>query len=146
MSGQSRLALAIVYAGGLVFGIGLAVGEMTHMEVVLSFLRLEDLGLLLLMGSATVVTGASVALAPRLFGASPVGGTTYTRRLKSFDRQVLVGGIIFGIGWGLSGVCPGAAYASVGIGNYPVLWAVGGMFAGAYVQGIVRTWYAGRGR
>ena len=146
MSGQSRLPLAIVYTGGLVFGIGLAVGEMTHMEVVLSFLRLEDLGLVLLMGTATVVTGASVALAPRLLGTSPVGGATYTRRMKSFDSQVLVGGIIFGVGWGLSGVCPGAAYASVGIGNYPVFWAVGGMFAGAYAQGIARTWYAGRGR
>lgn len=144
MTGSSRLTLAIVYLGGLVFGVGLAVGEMTHMEVVLSFLRLEDLGLLLLMGTATVVTGASVALAPRVLGAAPIGGAKYTRRLKSFDSQVLAGGIVFGAGWGLSGVCPGAAYASVGIGNYPVLLAIAGMFLGAYVQGVARSWLAGR--
>lgn len=137
--------MAVVYVGGLVFGFGLSVGEMTHMEVVLSFLRLEDLGLLLLMGSATIVTGAAVALAPRLLGVAPIGGARFTRRMKSFDRQVLIGGTIFGLGWGLSGVCPGAAYASVGIGNLPVLWAVGGMFAGAYVQGILRSGLANRG-
>ena len=42
---------------------------------------------------------------------------------------------IFGVGWGLSGICPGAAYASLGIGNVTILWAVVGMFAGAYLQG-----------
>ena len=48
-----------------------------------------------------------------------------------------VGG--FGVGWGLSGICPGAAYASLGVGNLPILWAIGGMFAGAYLQGWLRT-------
>lgn len=142
MTGTSRATMAIVYLGGLVFGFGLAVGEMTHMEVVLSFLRLEDLGLLVLMGSATITMGATVAIAPRILDVAPIGGAAFTRRIKSFDRQVLVGGVIFGIGWGLSGVCPGAAYASVGVGNLPVLWAIGGMLLGAYGQGFVRTMYA----
>lgn len=44
-----------------------------------------------------------------------------------------------GVGWGLSGICPGAAYASVGIGNLPILWAVAGMFLGAYLQGVWRS-------
>lgn len=139
MSGTSRATLVVVYLGGLIFGLGLAVGEMTHMEVVLSFLRLADLGLLLLMGAATVVTGVAVAFAPRVFDVAPIGGATFTRRMKSFDRQVVIGGLVFGAGWGLSGVCPGAAYASVGIGNYPVLLAVAGMFAGAYAQGVLRS-------
>jgi uncharacterized membrane protein YedE/YeeE len=47
--------------------------------------------------------------------------------------------VIFGAGWGLSGICPGAAYASLGIGNVPILWAVGGMFVGAYLQGVWRS-------
>lgn len=48
------------------------------------------------------------------------------------DRNMVAGGSIFGVGWGLSGICPGAAYNSVGIGNYPVLVAIAGMFVGAY--------------
>jgi uncharacterized membrane protein YedE/YeeE len=59
----------------------------------------------------------------------------YTRRMKEFDRKVLIGGMMFGVGWGLSGICPGAAHASLGIGNYPILWAVVGILLGAYAQG-----------
>ncbi|MFB6081453.1 MAG: YeeE/YedE family protein [Halanaeroarchaeum sp.] len=134
--------MTVVYVGGVVFGLGLAVSEMTHMEVVLSFLRLEDLGLIVLMGVATVVMGTAVAVAPAALGNAPIGGGRYTRRLKSFDRQVLAGGVLFGIGWGVSGVCPGAAYASLGVGNLPVVWGLAGMFAGAYVQGVVRSRWA----
>jgi len=47
----------------------------------------------------------------------------------------VIGAAIFGIGWGLSGVCPGPAIAGLGVGNAPVLWALAGLFAGAYVQG-----------
>ncbi|MEF8822151.1 MAG: DUF6691 family protein, partial [Halovenus sp.] len=46
---------------------------------------------------------------------------------------------IFGVGWGLSGICPGAAYASLGVGNWPILYALGGMFLGAYAQGVWRS-------
>jgi uncharacterized membrane protein YedE/YeeE len=45
--------------------------------------------------------------------------------------------VIFGVGWGLSGLCPGAAVASVGIGNGPVLIGLAGMFLGAYLQGVL---------
>ena len=54
------------------------------------------------------------------------------------DRAVVVGGGIFGVGWGLSGICPGAAYASLGIGNTVILYGVAGMFVGAYLQGCLR--------
>ncbi|WP_425601102.1 DUF6691 family protein [Halosolutus halophilus] len=58
---------------------------------------------------------------------------------KTFDRKVIVGGIVFGDGWELSGVCPGAGCASLGIGKYRILWVVVGMFVGAYVQGLWRA-------
>jgi len=53
--------------------------------------------------------------------------------------NVVLGGGIFGVGWGLSGICPGTAYASPGVGNLTILYAILGMFAGAYVQGYVRS-------
>lgn len=144
MSDVSRPTMLVIYLGGLVFGFGLALSQMTHMEVVLSFLTLDDLGLAVLMGTATVVTGTLMALGPRVLGTAPIGGKSFTRRLKSFDNRVLAGGAIFGAGWGLSGVCPGAAYASIGVGNLPVLWALGGMFLGAYVQAVARNRWANR--
>jgi uncharacterized membrane protein YedE/YeeE len=91
------------------------------------------------MGGASVVAGIGFLLGPRLFGTAPLTGRPYDRRLKSMDRDVLVGGVVFGVGWGLSGICPGAAYASLGVGNVAILWAIGGMFLGAYAQGYWRS-------
>jgi hypothetical protein len=133
-----------VFVGGVIFGIGLAVGEMARPEVVLDFLQFKDLGLLLVMGGAATVTGVAVAIGERARTTAPLTGRAYARRLKTFDTNVLVGGVVFGVGWGLSGICPGAAYASLGVGNIPILWGVGGMFTGAYLQGWLREAVRGR--
>jgi YeeE/YedE family (DUF395). len=136
---QSRWFLPMVLVGGLLFGFGLAVSTMTHPEVVLAFLTGTDLGLVFVMGGGSVVAGLAFWGLPRLRSSAPLTGDSYGRRLKSFDRNVLIGGSIFGVGWGLSGICPGAAYASLGIGNWPILYGIGGMFIGAYLQGWYRT-------
>jgi len=136
---RSTWFLPVIFAGGLVFGVGLAVSRMARPEVVLDFLQFEDFGLLLVMGGAAVVTGITFTVATSGLDRAPLTGKPYRRRLRSFDRNVLAGGAIFGVGWGLSGICPGAAYASVGIGNFPILYAIAGMFAGAYLQGRLRS-------
>ncbi|XVH33015.1 DUF6691 family protein [Haloferacaceae archaeon DSL9] len=137
--GRSPRVLPVIYLGGLVFGFGLALSGMARPEIVLDFLQFEDLGLLFVMGGAALVAGIAVAVATRYFDRAPLTGSAYTRRVKALDRNVVAGGSIFGVGWGLSGICPGVAYASVGIGNYPILWAIGGMFLGAYAQGYWRA-------
>ncbi|QSG09124.1 YeeE/YedE family protein [Halapricum desulfuricans] len=140
MSDRSPAFYGVVLLGGLIFGFGLGLSQMARPEVVLDFLQFEDFGLLFVMGGGAVVTAVSFAVVPRLFDRAPLTGDTFTRRLKSFDRNVVIGGSVFGVGWGLSGICPGAAYASVGIGNYPILVAIGGMFIGAYAQGYWRSY------
>lgn len=130
---------ALVFVAGLVFGFGLALSHMARPEVVIAFLQLWDLGLLFVMGGAVIVTGVVFALARRSNRRAPLTGEAYGLRLKSLDRSVVVGGVIFGVGWGVSGICPGAAYASVGLGNWPILYGIGGMFLGAYAQGLFRS-------
>jgi uncharacterized membrane protein YedE/YeeE len=127
-----------IFVGGLVFGLGLAVSGMARPEVVLDFLQFEDFGLLFVMGGAAVVTGVTFFVATNSLERAPLTGEAYTRRLKEFDRNVVLGGAVFGVGWGVSGICPGAAYASLGVGNVPILWAIAGMFLGAYAQGLLR--------
>ena len=141
MSGADRhpLFLPLIIVGGLAFGFGLGYSQMARPEVVLSFLQLWDLGLLFVMGGAIAVVAPVFYFASRSGRRAPLTGRAYGRRLKSMDRNVLAGGVIFGVGWGLSGICPGAAYASLGIGNYPMVWGIAGMFIGAYGQGIVRS-------
>lgn len=133
--------MALVFGGGLIFGFGLGFSHMAQPEVVLSFLQLVDLGLLFVMGGAAGVTMVTFFGAARFLRGSqaPLTGAGYGRRLKSMDANVVIGGGIFGIGWGLSGICPGAAYASLGVGNYAILWGILGMFVGAYVQGAWRS-------
>ncbi|MFD1635234.1 DUF6691 family protein (plasmid) [Haloplanus ruber] len=140
---QSPWFLPVIYVGGLIFGLGLAISGMARPEVVLDFLQFEDFGLLFVMGGAAAVTGVTFAVATRYLNRAPLTASEYTRRVKEFDRNVVVGGVIFGVGWGLSGICPGAAYASFGVGNYPILWAIAGMFLGAYAQGHVRSLIGG---
>ncbi len=82
-------------------------------------------------------------MATTVLDSAPLTGRPYGRRLKSFDRNVLVGGTVFGVGWGVSGICPGAAYASLGIGNVATLWGIAGMFVGAYLQALWCTRGAG---
>ena len=139
MSDRGPLFMATVFVGGLVFGVGLALSQMARPEVVLDFLQFEDFGLVLVMGGAAITTGVVFALVEYRGGTAPLTGADYARRLKSFDRDVIVGGTVFGVGWGLSGICPGAAYASLGVGNLPILWAIAGMFLGAYAQGYWRS-------
>ncbi|WP_277543135.1 YeeE/YedE family protein [Haloarcula laminariae] len=138
-SDRHPLFIPLVLVGGLIFGFGLGYSHMARPEVVLNFLQFEDFGLLFVMFGGAAVTGVVFFVMPRVLDRAPLTGDRFERRLKSFDRNVLVGGAIFGVGWGLSGICPGAAYASLGIGNVTILWALTGMFLGAYLQGWWRS-------
>lgn len=126
-------ALAMV-AGGLLFGFGLAYSTMVQPEVVLSFLRLHDLGLLLVLGGAVTVTFITYQLAPHLL-KRPLLSTQFEKRATAPASRTLIGAALFGMGWGLCGVCPGPAIAGLGTGNLALLWALVGLAAGAYVHG-----------
>lgn len=124
----------VVFVGGLLFGLGLAVGGMTKQEVVLSFLQLKDLGLLLLLGSSALVTAIAINVIPNLL-RRPVLGGGFSKRIQPLTRRTIIGAVIFGVGWGISGQCPGSALASIGVGNAPVLIGIAAMFLGAYLMG-----------
>jgi hypothetical protein len=138
MSRRHPLFIPAILLGGMVFGVGLASSRMARPEVVLDFLQFEDFGLLFVLGGAVATTSIVFAIATHFGDSAPLTGVSYKRRLTEFDRNIVLGGSIFGVGWGLSGICPGAAYASFGIGNVTILWAIGGMFLGAYLQGLWR--------
>ncbi len=132
------LFLPLVFLGGAVFGVGLAVSQMARPEIVLEFLQFRDFGLAFVMGGASIVVGVTFWALTLSGRSAPLTGKRFGRRLKSLDQDVVVGGGVFGVGWGLSGICPGAAYASLGIGNVVILYGVAGMFLGAYLQGYLR--------
>jgi len=127
---------AFILASGALFGFGLALSTMVKPEVVLDFLRLRDMGLLLVLGGAVAVTFAAYRLGPRLLG-KPLAGGAFLKHQSEMAARTIAGAALFGVGWGLSGVCPGPAIANLGTGDWPVAIALAGMIAGAYVQGRV---------
>jgi uncharacterized protein len=132
------LSFVVVLLSGALFGLGLSVAQMIRPEVVLSFLLQKDFGLLLVLGGAVMVTLVGYQLLPRLM-RKPVLEAKFGKHAASLDCATLFGAAIFGIGWGISGVCPGPALAAVGTGDWTLLVAVAAMFAGAYAQGILES-------
>jgi uncharacterized membrane protein YedE/YeeE len=125
--------LAILASGGF-FGFGLALSSMASPEVVLGFLRFQDYGLMLVMGGAVCITTLAYQLTPRLLGR-PLLGEQFAIRPSLLDRDTILGSAIFGLGWGICGVCPGPAIAGLGTGNWDLLLVVAGIAVGAYAQG-----------
>ena len=134
-SGMSVGKILATLVAGALFGFGLALSTMVKPEVVLSFLRFQDFGLMLVMGGAVLVTVLAYMLIPRLM-KQPVLGGYFHRHVSIWNRNTAIGSAIFGIGWGLCGVCPGPAIAGLGAGNWSLLWALGGIALGALVQGL----------
>ncbi|HJV71266.1 DUF6691 family protein [Ideonella sp.] len=123
-----------VLVSGMLFGFGLALSTMVQPEVVLGFLQWRDFGLMLVMGGALTVTLLAYRFVPRLM-ARPLLERSFGHHVAVMNRDTVVGAAIFGIGWGLCGVCPGPAIAGLGTGNLELLWALAGIFAGAWLQG-----------
>lgn len=130
-----------VLIGGALFGAGLTLATMIQPEVVLAFLRFQDWGLMLVLGSAVMITLVVYQLVPRVM-KKPLFAEGFGKHVLFGSRQTLIGAAIFGVGWGLSGVCPGPAIAGLGTGNWPLLYTLAGLFAGAWLQG----WWASRSR
>ncbi|MEI8155890.1 MAG: DUF6691 family protein [Burkholderiales bacterium] len=125
--------LAILFSGAL-FGFGLALSTMISPEVVLGFLRFQDYGLMLVLGGAVCVTLLVYQLAPRVL-SRPLLDDNFAIRPSLLDRDTILGAAIFGLGWGICGVCPGPAIAALGTGNWDLLVALAGIAVGAYAQG-----------
>jgi uncharacterized membrane protein YedE/YeeE len=120
---------------GFVFGLGLAVSEMTDPERVVGFLDLAgpwDPTLLFVMGAALAVTLPGFALALRRH--RPLCGERFFLPTKNqIDAPLIGGAAIFGVGWGLSGFCPGPAVAALATLSPPVAAFVAAMIAGRWL-------------
>ena len=127
---------------GTVFGLGLAIAEMTNPLKVQAFLDLTgdwDPSLAFVMGGAVLVT----LVAFRFILRRPVpfyGERFYLPKLIQINRKLLAGAALFGIGWGLAGYCPGPALATVLSGNAEAAWFVPAMLVG----GALQRWQARR--
>ena len=125
----------MILLSGVLFGFGLAYSTMIHPETVLAFLTLHDLGLLLVLCTAVAVNLVVFQLVPRL-RSKPVFGEVFEKRPFAVNRRVTIGSAMFGVGWGLCGVCPAPAFTGLGTGNWNMLVVLISIFIGAGLHGI----------
>lgn len=125
-----RILVALI--SGLLFGLGLAVSQMINPAKVLGFLDLFgdwDPSLAFVMLGAIPLTALGHRLA-RL-RSTPFCDAAYSEPSeRKIDRRLVGGAVLFGVGWGLVGYCPGPAIASIGLGNPATLLFVAAMLVG----------------
>ena len=119
---------------GLLFGIGLLLSGMSDPGKVLGFLDLFgawDPSLALVMGGAVGVAALAYAIAGKR-STSVLGGALQLPTSNHIDRRLVGGALVFGIGWGLAGYCPGPALVSLASGQVK-----GAVFVAAMALGMV---------
>jgi uncharacterized protein len=117
---------------GLVFGAGLILSGMTDPGKVIGFLDVFgawDPSLAFVMGGAILVGLFAFALAKKRTTAI-LGGALQLPKAGDIDRRLVAGSLVFGLGWGLAGYCPGPALVSLGAGQPKAAVFVLAMLAG----------------
>ncbi|WP_240036522.1 DUF6691 family protein [Halomonas urmiana] len=130
-----RLKTLMGYIAGLIFGLGLAVSGMTDPARVLGFLDVAgawDPTLMFVLGGAVVTNFIGYRLVLRR--PHPLLGERFQLPTRTdLDGRLIGGAALFGIGWGLSGYCPGPAFASLGGLTLPLLAMLVAMVVGWFL-------------
>ncbi len=130
------MALVLALAGGALFGAGLLVSGMTQPAKVIGFLDVTrgwDPSLAFVMGGAVVVYGLAFRLIRRR--REPwFDGSFHLPTRRDLDLPLLAGSALFGIGWGLGGLCPGPGLVAAAAGNPAGLAFVAAMLVGMIGQ------------
>jgi len=126
---------------GLVFGFGLIVSGMANPAKVLGFLDLAgrwDPSLALVMAGAVGLGFVAFGLAGRR-SRSLLGTAMHLPTTRHIDRRLVLGSLVFGVGWGVAGFCPGPALVALGMGQAKALVFVLAMVAGMGIFHVIEA-------
>ncbi len=127
---------------GLIFGIGLIISGMADPAKVMGFLDLRgswDPSLAFVMGGAICVGLVAFSAAARR-SKTLLGDALRLPQTKHIDRRLVLGGLAFGVGWGLAGYCPGPAVATLVMGNSKTIIFVTAMVLGMAIFELLETY------
>lgn len=131
---RSAIRGVTALVSGIIFGLGLAISQMVNPQKVIGFLDVTgnwDPSLALVMGGAVMVTFITFRLTRN--SKTPLFDSMFHRPGKTrVDAPLVIGSAVFGIGWGLSGYCPGPGIATLATGSMEALVFVAAMIAGSF--------------
>ncbi|OOQ56492.1 transporter [Mucilaginibacter pedocola] len=122
---------------GLLFGITLIKSEVVSWFRIQEMFRLQSFHMYGIIGSAIVVAMVSIMLIKR-FNIKTISGEQVVIPQKTFHWGNVYGGLLFGLGWGITGACPGPLFAQIGGGFLVVSVTLLSAIAGTWVYGLVR--------
>ncbi len=124
-------------AVGVLFGIVFVKAEIVSWFRIQEMFRLQSFHMYGIIGSAIAVGAVSIWLIKK-FRIRTIYGESITFSSKKLNKGQIYGGLIFGLGWGLTGACPGPLFAQIGMGATVVLVVVLSAVAGTWVYGKLR--------
>ena len=131
---MNKILLSLL--SGIIFGLGLSLSQMINPDKVINFLDISgnwDPSLAFVMMGALTVTFISFKWI--LKRPEPIWEDAFhISKRTEIDKALLVGAAIFGVGWGMSGFCPGPAVASLGYGSIEAVVMVLSIYAGFFCQ------------
>lgn len=128
---------------GLIFGLGLLISGMTDPAKVIGFLDLSgawDPSLAFVMGGAIAVGIVAFAVARRQT-TNFFGGVIRWPTATAIDKRLVMGSLLFGVGWGLAGFCPGPALVSLAAGVPKAMFFVAAMLLGMVIFDLAERRY-----
>ena len=146
MKNNNLLSLVAALAAGTLFGLGLAVAQMIDPAKVVNFLDFTgtwDPSLAFVMGGGLIVNMIATPLIMKR--KTPIIAELFKVPTRhQIDRRLIVGGILFGIGWGLAGYCPGPMITSLSFANSDILTVFGAYVIGTLIARLVLRSYEAR--
>ena len=122
---------------GLIFGIVFVKAEVISWFRIQEMFRLQSFHMFGVIGTAVVVGMISVALIKK-FKIETINGEAIEFHPKKFNKGQIIGGITFGLGWALTGACPGPLFAQIGTGALVVFVVILSAIAGTWTYGYFR--------
>jgi uncharacterized membrane protein YedE/YeeE len=122
---------------GIIFGIVFVKAEVISWFRIQEMFRLQSFHMYGVIGTAVVVGMISVALIKK-FKIKTIHGEPITFQPKKFNKGQIIGGLIFGLGWALTGACPGPLFAQIGTGALVVFVVILSAIAGTWTYGYFR--------
>ena len=121
---------------GIIFGIVLVKSEAVSWYRIYEMFKFESFHMYGIIGTA-VITGIILLLISKKMNNINGGLMTVPKKDKGFTRYI-IGGTIFGLGWALSGACPGPMYILIGTGAFSVLIVILAALLGTYIYGLIK--------
>ncbi|MDC0936481.1 YeeE/YedE thiosulfate transporter family protein [Pirellulales bacterium] len=135
--GMSPFAYLSVLLVGMYLGILFTKSEVALWERVHKMFLFQEAHMYLIIGVAIGVAMLSMLVIKRL-GIQTVEGNPITYKPKPFHTGVIIGGMMFGAGWAITGACPGPIYAQIGAGEWLALFTLAGAMAGMYCYAVFK--------